>query len=201
MLVLIAGSLGLWVGEYNQAYQAHLKATEEVQQKFNPSDEVTGRLQAARAELMDTVARANWHMLTGVLAGIIVVLVNSISVTYFIGTSRWCKEVVDTYSLDSKLTEQSAVLKRRSFPWAVLGMCMVLVLFALGGASDPTTGLDSTGKWVQPHFFVALGSLGVWVFSFMRQADYISRNSSLVDAILAQVREIRLERGLDVEAS
>ena len=130
-----------------------------------------------------------------------VVLVNSISVTYFIGTSRWCKEVVDTYSLDETFSEKSATLKRRCFPWAVAGMCMVLGLFALGGASDPTTGLDATGKWVQPHFFVALGSLVVWVFSFMRQADYIGQNSTLVDTILEEVRKIRIERGLDVEAS
>ena len=200
MLVLIAGSLGLWVGEYNQVYQDHLAVTEEVKRQYQPGEETNQRLQSKRAELMDAVSRANWHMLTGVLAGIVVVLVNSVSVTYFIGTSRWCKEVVDTYSLDTQLTEQCAALKRRSFPWAVVGMCLVMGLFALGGASDPVTGIDSTGKWVQAHFFAAMGSLAIWVFSFLRQADYIGQNSALVDSILEQVRKIRIERGLDVEA-
>jgi len=31
------------------------------------------------------------HRLTGVLAALVVVLVNSLTVTYFIGTGRWCR--------------------------------------------------------------------------------------------------------------
>ena len=40
---------------------------------------------------------ATVHRLTGVATALAVVLVNSIVVTYFIGTSRWCKEVCETY--------------------------------------------------------------------------------------------------------
>ena len=42
---------------------------------------------------------ATVHRLSGVAAALAVVLVNSIVVTYFVGTSRWCKEVAETYQL------------------------------------------------------------------------------------------------------
>ena len=43
------------------------------------------------------------HRLSGVLAALLVVLVNSMAVTYFIGTGRWCREVVETYGLDPEI--------------------------------------------------------------------------------------------------
>jgi hypothetical protein len=51
--------------------------------------------------------RAAVHILLGVLAALVTVLVNSISVTYFIGTSRWCKEVADVYHLDPELPRRT----------------------------------------------------------------------------------------------
>ena len=45
---------------------------------------------------------ATIHRLTGMAAALGVVFVESVVVTYFIGTSRWCKEVSETYQLDSK---------------------------------------------------------------------------------------------------
>ena len=48
----------------------------------------------------DTLHWATVHRLTGIAAALAVVLVESVIVTYFIGTSRWCKEVIETYSLD-----------------------------------------------------------------------------------------------------
>ncbi|HEV3004682.1 MAG TPA: hypothetical protein VGX78_09475 [Pirellulales bacterium] len=80
---------------------------------------------------------ATTHRLAGVGVGLLVVLVNSIVVTYFIGTSRWCKEVVATYSLDGELVRRSTRLKRRTFPFALASMLVVVVLIASGGAADP----------------------------------------------------------------
>src|SRR5262245_53532612 len=39
------------------------------------------------------------HMLLGCAAALVTLLVNSITITYFIGTSRWCKEVCETYGI------------------------------------------------------------------------------------------------------
>jgi hypothetical protein len=40
----------------------------------------------------DTLHWATVHRLTGVAAALAVVFVESVVITYFIGTSRWCKE-------------------------------------------------------------------------------------------------------------
>ena len=39
------------------------------------------------------------HLLAGAAAALAVVFVESIVVTYFVGTSRWCNEVTGTYAL------------------------------------------------------------------------------------------------------
>ena len=49
---------------------------------------------------------ATVHRLSGVAAALAVVLVNSIVVTYFVGTSRWCKEVAETYQLAPSFVAQ-----------------------------------------------------------------------------------------------
>ncbi|HEY2893422.1 MAG TPA: hypothetical protein VGJ16_04395, partial [Pirellulales bacterium] len=69
----------------------------------------------------DMLRWATVHRLMGIATALAVVLVNSIVVTYFIGTGRWCKEVCETYALQPDLIRRSTMLKRRTFPWAVLG--------------------------------------------------------------------------------
>ena len=76
------------------------------------------------------------HFLAGVFSSLVVVLVNCISMTYFIGTSRWCKEVADTYRLDQQLVRRSATLKRRTFPWALLSVLSMVGVSSLGAAAD-----------------------------------------------------------------
>ena len=74
------------------------------------------------------------HRLSGVLAALMVVLVNSMAVTYFIGTGRWCREVVETYGLDGSYIERSRRLKRSAFPFALLGMLAVVTVVAVSVA-------------------------------------------------------------------
>ena len=80
------------------------------------------------------------HRLTGVLTALVVVLVNSLTVTYFIGTGRWCREVVEVYGLDQAFVTRSAKLKRSAFPFAMAGMLAIVAIVALGGAADPAAG-------------------------------------------------------------
>jgi hypothetical protein len=150
-------------------------------------------------QLEEPRERARIHLLVGILASLVAVLVNSISVTYFIGTGRWCKEVVATYELDPNSVAESTRLKRRSFPWSLGGIILVLTIVGLGAASDPGTLRESTGQWVLPHFIAALTGWALISTSFVMQATYIARNTAIVERILSQVREIRLQRGLDIE--
>src|SRR4051812_22399042 len=96
---------------------------------------------------LETLHWATLHRLTGVAAALAIVFVESIVVTYFIGTSRWCKEVVETYQFDPSIIAMSNRLKRRTFPWALAGMLAVVGIIALGGAADPATMAQNTKPW------------------------------------------------------
>jgi hypothetical protein len=138
------------------------------------------------------------HRLLGVAAALAVVLVDSIVITYFIGTSRWCKEVVETYQLDLELLRRSVLLKRRTFPWALLSMLTVIAVGALGAAADPMSGRPGTENWVSVHLLGALAGLTFIAISFYFEAQNIAAHHIVIDDIVAQVRRIRLERGLEV---
>ena len=127
---------------------------------------------------------ATVHRLAGVATALVVVLVHSIVVTYFIGTSRWCKEVCETYALDAELIRRSTALKRRTFPWAVTGMLAVVGVIALGAAADPATGLPHTRDWVTPHLLGALGGMVLIGWVFLVEWRQIEANH----AVIADVR-------------
>ena len=139
------------------------------------------------------------HRLSGVLAALLVVLVNSMAVTYFIGTGRWCREVVETYALDPAYIERSRGLKRRAFPFAVLGMLAVVAIVALGGAADPASGRPGTQDWVTPHLVGALALVAAIAWLFQAQLPVIRRQHELIEDVLGDVRAVRRARGLDVE--
>ena len=137
------------------------------------------------------------HMMTGVAAALFVVLVESIAVTYFVGTSRWCKEVTETYRLPPGDLAEGARLKRRTFPWCVLGMLTVVGVSALGAASDPGTGRADTAWWTDIHLAAAFGGLLIVAWTYYRAWLNIADNQRVIERIVAQVRQIREERGLD----
>jgi hypothetical protein len=137
------------------------------------------------------------HMLTGIAAALAVLLVHSIVVTYFVGTSRWCKEVTETYELDHELALRSAALKRKTFPWAVLGMLTVGGVVALGGASDPGTGLANTATMAPKHYAGALAGLALVAWTYYRAWLNVVANQQVIEQIVALVGKIRQQRGLD----
>lgn len=141
---------------------------------------------------------ATVHRLSGLASALAVVLVHSIVVTYFIGTSRWCKEVCETYHLDPMLIRRSTMLKRRTFPWAVMGMLAVVGVIALGAAADPATGLPHTRSWVTPHLLGALAGIAFIGWTFYAAWRNIAANHQVIADVLEQVRLVRVERGLEV---
>jgi hypothetical protein len=146
--------------------------------------------------------RLRWgtvHRLSGVFAALVVVLVNSMAVTYFIGTGRWCREVAETYRLDAGLVDRSRRLKRSAFPLALLGMLAVVGIVALGGAADPATGRRTSADWVTPHLVGGLGLAAFIAWCFQAQVPTIRRQQELIDDVMAAVRRERTARGLDVD--
>jgi len=141
------------------------------------------------------------HLLTGVAAALAVVLVESIVVTYFIGTSRWCKEVTETYALDTTALRQSIQLKRKTFPLCLTGMLTVVSIAALGARSDPGNAMKNTADWANIHLVAALAGLCLIAWTYYRAWLNISANQTVIDSLVAQVQQIRRERGLDTADS
>ena len=153
-------------------------------------------------EIPPSEATIRWrgiHMLTGTSAALAVVFVHSIAVTYFVGTSRWCKEVTETYQLDPQPLRQSALLKRKTFPWSVLGILTVVVVAALGPASDPGSGVKETAYWATFHLGGAFLGLAVIAWTYYRAWLNIVGNQGVIEQIVDAVAVIRRERGLDTD--
>jgi hypothetical protein len=144
-----------------------------------------------------TLHMATVHRLTGIAAALGVVFVESVVATYFIGTSRWCKEVTETYHLAPSRVVESNQLKRRAFAVALIGMLTVVGIIALGGAADPATGRANTQSWTIYHFSAALAGVAVIAWSYYAAWQYVWRNHTIIQEIVAEVGEIRRERGLE----
>ncbi|HEY2411499.1 MAG TPA: hypothetical protein VGI40_04625 [Pirellulaceae bacterium] len=142
------------------------------------------------------------HMLLGAAAAMVTVLVNSITITYFIGTSRWCKEVCETYGLSAELAEQSTRLKRSTFPWALAGIFAVIFVVGLGAAADPSgANFRRSPQFVMPHYAAAMIAVVVIVAAFGVQVARIAENYAVIETILAEVGRVRAEKGLETVRS
>lgn len=229
-LSLVANfAVGLWIGDFNAAAQTYTDALHEYEQvesqsrgaaKKNdyrenavatPSAPVDDpqlkqaheKMVAASTAYRAPRQRMTLHFYLGVAASILVILVNSVTVTYFVGTSRWCKEVAETYDLPAELQFRSTLIKRQTFPWAAAGMLAMVGLAALGGLSDPSIPLNQahpgrSAAMVQWHYLAAMAILAFSAITFAVQAMKIGENYAAIQAILAEVQRIRTEKGLPV---
>jgi hypothetical protein len=148
-----------------------------------------------------TRTRASLHRLAGIAAGMLVILVDSVAVTYFVGTSRWVREVCETYRIDQQHVEKSAALKRAAFPWAVTNMVLAVAIVGLGGAADPaaSTRLPIVAgiEWKWWHLTAASAGLFVILYGFVHELQHMLDNQQVIGRVMNEVRRIRQERGLD----
>lgn len=208
---------GLYVGDFNADAQRYVAARRE-NDRLKTRDASPLELTKVKQELIEatkvkdaSLARKTIHFYLGVASSLLAILVSSISVTYFIGTNRWCKEVVETYRLSSELVKRSDDLKRRTFPYALAGMLTVIVIVALGGLSDPSIpwrrAFEADQGWfnaafppaamVNVHYIASMIGLVLLGYAFWVQAGRIVANYALINEILAEVQRIRKVRGLD----
>jgi len=145
----------------------------------------------------ETLAWRGRHLLTGTAAALGVVFVESIAVTYFIGTSRWCREVSEAYRLDPAHLGESTRLKRRAFPRCTLGMLAAVAIGALGAASDPGTGRANTADMAPYHLAAALGGLAFIGLTYFQVWNAICENQQVIGRIVEAVHRIRTAKGLD----
>lgn len=204
LLIVAALMVGMMGGDYNRISQQlrelqKARAAAQVESGGTAGEGTDVQREAILAQLKPVQKHVRVHMLLGILAALVAVLVQSIGVTYFIGTGRWCKEVVEAYDFDRSLVAESGRLKREAFPFAMLGIAAVLTIAALGAAADPGTLRETTPQWVAPHYWAAVIGLCVVGTALWMQSSAISRNQALIESILQRVKEVRERRGLEVE--
>jgi hypothetical protein len=198
VLLLSNVLVGLWLGDMGQSSADYEAARQIAHEMESNTAAANAELAEARAEkdrrlqaLSDMRRRLQPHIWLGIIASLVTILVNCISVTYFIGTGRWCREVVDAYGLAEELALRSRQLKRRSFPFALLGMLTTVGIAALGAASDPGAGLVSPASWVAFHAGAAMLGTVVIGSAFYVQANAVDANFELIREILAETERIR----------
>jgi hypothetical protein len=212
-LLLLAGNflIGLAGGDFQAAALAKRQAQQQLAQWERLPRAVRQQQRAQREAAQQAVAAAEtafrgprrWmtlHMFVGSLAALMTVLVSSLAITYFIGTSRWCQEVCQTYDLAPELARRAQAIKRRAFPWSLSAILTVVAVVGLGAAADPSgANWQHSASLVMPHFLLAAASLGVVGAAFWVQLVRMHENHALIETILAEVRRIRAARHLPVE--
>jgi hypothetical protein len=197
-LVLLCGNLavGLSIGDYNRVAREWVSARYELAEQVKSGDKQSTatakqRLQRSWNQLRPVEWRKRWHVWSGIAATLIILLVNSITVTYFIGTSRWCREVADAYGAGDELAAQCARLKRSNFPWAFSSIIALLVMIGFGAASDLTANFTSAERWVIPHTLTAFIGTTWIIWSFRTQGRKLAENQHIINGVLQLVREIQ----------
>lgn len=200
--------VGLMAGDFNaaanakRAAQTRLVEAEQQARAGRGGAETEEAKQAAikaDEEFRGPRAMMTLHMMLGTAAAMVTVLVNSITITYFIGTSRWCKEVCETYGLSAELAEQSTRLKRSTFPWALAGIFAVIIVIGLGAAADPSgANFGRSSQFVMPHYVAAMTAVVVIIAAFWVQVGRIAENYAVIEKILTEVGRVRAEKGLEL---
>lgn len=211
-LLLVANFvIGLSGGDFNAAAKHKREAQVRVRElerqlrservrSSSELEQAKTELQAADADYQTPRSCMTLHMLLGSAAAMMTVLVSSISITYFIGTSRWCKEVCETYKISGELAERSARLKRSTFPWSLAGILAIIVVVGLGAAADPSgANWSRAGEFVLLHYVGAMIGLVIVIVSFWMQLSRIAENYGVIEEILAEVERIRAARELATE--
>ena len=156
-----------------------------------------------KARSVAVQAGVQYHFLAALAALVFATLVHAIVLTYFMGTGRWLEETSTAYRLDPQLHAQNQAIKYRTIPLMVLCFFLLVVTGAFGAAADPASPIQSKGWGGLPartvHLIVACGTIAVNVFVNWLEFRALERNGGLVEKALAEVRRIRLEKGLAVD--
>lgn len=143
-----------------------------------------------------------YHFLTALGALCFATLVHAIVLTYFMGTGRWIEETSNAYRLPQSFRLRSQTVKYRTIPAMVGAFMLLLCTGALGAAADPASPMQAKGLFglspatlhLSAAIFSVLVNIGVNYLEFLA----LERNGDIVDEVLAEVRRIRVEKGLAV---
>ncbi len=151
-----------------------------------------GRVQVqAGSSLTDSQKLFTYHLLSGLSATLLTLLLHSLIFTYFIGTGRWVQEVAKAYQFPEPFWERSRELKRKALPLILVSIMLVITVATLGAATDLGM-LDSNF-----HLALAVLAIGCNFWSFFREYALVRANGEIITQIMTEVKRMRRERGLD----
>ena len=148
-------------------------------------------------------SRIGTHLLVGLGALTSATMVHALLLTYFMGTGRWIEETSHAYKLSGEWRRQNQRTKYGILPGIFISFLLLVVTGSLGAVADPATPVslektlginDST-----LHFSAAVCTWIVTLIVNMTQYFAITKNSAIVECVLAEVRRIRIEKGLPVD--
>ncbi len=94
-------------------------------------------------------------------------------------------------------------MKYKTLPGIMISFLMILGTGTLGAVADTATAASlKSVTGIEDgtlHFIMAVSTWLVTLIINVTQYIAIAQNSHIVEAVLAEVRRIRLERGLEVE--
>lgn len=187
-----------------QSLHTEIKELQWSTEQTGPGNRAAGiqALESAEAELVEqleiALRQSDSHFLFLVATALVAMLVCSITITYFIGTSRWCKEVIEAYALDTELAAKSTAYKRQTFPWALTGIFAVLLLAALGGAANPNVGLTTEIlRWNIAYGIAGLALTLLVGICFWKQSHFLMKNHVVIQSILDHVQHLRNQQELN----
>lgn len=192
--VAVAMLVGLSLGDFHASAQKMGEVRAKLSASHLLSSGEVAELRAQNESLKKTEDRASLHRILGFGSGIGVLWASSLSVIYFLGTSRWCKEVTEAYGLHIASLQRSLQLKRRAFAISTVAMTVAVIMVALGGANDPSTGRPGAKDWVQVHFYGAMFGIAVLMACFAMIHGYIVENQGIIQHVMNCVREERARR-------
>lgn len=208
-IALVANLLvGLLTGDYQTVVKDQITASQEYKRLLKDRGASAVDITTAKEKLY-ALQKSNQpshdfirvHVFLGCAAALATTLVNSIAITYFVGTSRWIKEVVDAYHLNQKLVAHGHRIKRESFAWSVGGILAVVLLVGVGAAADPRgANYTHSAAYVMPHYVLALAVIAFVLLAFWKQWTKIAVNFRLIAEIMTEVQRVKQNRNTDAAA-
>jgi hypothetical protein len=131
------------------------------------------------------------HFMLGLLAAVCTLLVHCLSMTYFLGTGRWVKEVCDAYGLpDGQWPRVTRDMKRQNTPSGLLAMGVTIAAAAAGEGVQHAVW----PWWI--HLTLAVLTLIVNGFAFVVEHRNICMNVRVMQEVEIEAERIRAAAGL-----
>lgn len=161
---------------------------------------VIGDARVATPAVQGTVSQ---HMLVGLAAIIFAMLSHSLALTYLIGTGRWIEETSIAYRLSPAFRGGNSRIKKITLPPMILCVLLLIAAGAIGAASDPASPVGFRGiaglTGAQTHFVIASAAWLAHMLLCVWELIKLGENGQIVNGVLAEVKRIRRERGLDID--